>query len=47
MKEKDLTHLKISVNIYYSIDEETKELVFDTDSMKEEFEEKLNELIKN
>jgi hypothetical protein len=37
--------LSIEVGIYYYVDEETDELVFDTDSMRDEFEDKLNELL--
>lgn len=48
MKEKDLHQLEITVSIYYGLGEENDdELVFDEDSMREEFEEKLNELLKN
>ena len=37
----------ITVGVYYYIDDETNEVVFDTDSMNDEFEEKLNELLNN
>jgi hypothetical protein len=37
--------LEIVVNIYYGLNDETDEIVFDEDSMREEFEEKLNELL--
>lgn len=35
---------KLKVNIYYYVDEETGKKIFDTDSMIEEFTEKLIEL---
>ena len=35
----------ISVGVYYYIDEETGKPVFDTDSMTNEFETKLNQLL--
>jgi hypothetical protein len=47
MKEKNLEQLELSIGIYYGIDEETDEIVFDEDSMREEFEEKLKELLTN
>ena len=34
----------IEVGVYYYIDEETNQPVFDTDEMTKEFEEKLKEL---
>ena len=37
--------LSIEVGIYYYVDEETNEIVFDTDSMRDEFEDKLNKLL--
>lgn len=37
--------MEIVVNIYYGLNDETDEIVFDEDSMREEFEEKLNELL--
>lgn len=36
--------LYIEIGVYYYIDEETGKPVFDTDSMTEEFQQKLNEL---
>ena len=39
--------LNIEVGVYYYIDEETGKPVFDTDSMTEEFQQKLNELETN
>ena len=48
MKEKDLHQLEITVSIYYGLDEENDdELVFDEDSMREEFEQKLDKLLTN
>jgi hypothetical protein len=39
--------LNIEIGVYYYIDEETGKPVFDTDSMTEEFQQKLNELETN
>lgn len=37
----------IEIGVYYYIDDETGKPVFDTDSMTEEFQQKLNELETN
>lgn len=37
----------IEIGVYYYIDEKTGKPVFDTDSMTEEFQQKLNELETN
>jgi len=43
MKRKS-TYDTIEQEIYYYIDEDTGQKVYDTESMLEEFQEKLNEL---
>jgi len=36
--------MEIKVGVYYYIDEETNQPVFDTDEMRNEFEQKLKEI---
>jgi|688.fasta_scaffold343022_2 hypothetical protein len=36
--------MEIKVGVYYYIDDETKQPVFDTDEMRNEFEQKLKEI---
>jgi hypothetical protein len=38
---------KIEIGIYYYIDEETGEKVYDEDEMRDEFETKLQKLLKD
>jgi len=45
MTEKQLNQLELSITIYYGVDDETDEVIFDEESMREEFENKLNELL--
>lgn len=45
MKGKDFNQLELSVNIFYCIDDDTDEIVFDIESIQDEFYKKLNKLV--